>query len=219
MDLRSGVAVIEVADRGENSIVVVQGANLLIEPGDIASALERMPQAQIVLLQLEIPLPAVTAAAHLARIRGLRVILDPAPAQPLAPQLLREVDLLVPNQTEAAVLAGMTEVTVDTAHEAAGRLLDLGPSCVLVKLGADGVLVADASGTHMIPGFRVATKDTTAAGDCFAGALAVGLVEGRSLSDAVVFANAAAALSTTRAGAQASMPDRAAVLALLSRAS
>ena len=212
---RSGVAIIEVADHGENSIVVVQGANALLEPVDVADVLERMPQAQMVLLQLEIPLPTVVAAAQRARAQGLRVILDPAPAQPLPPDLLRQVDILVPNQTEAAVLAGMPVVTVATAPEAAARLLAMGPSTILLKLGADGVLIANAAGMRVIPGFRVATIDTTAAGDCFAGALAVALIEGQPLEGAVVFANAAAALSTTRAGAQASMPTRAEVEDLL----
>ena len=212
---RSGVAIIEVADHGENSIVVVQGANALLEPVDVADVLERMPQAQMVLLQLEIPLATVVAAAQRARAQGLRVILDPAPAQPLPPDLLRQVDILVPNQTEAAVLAGMPVVTVATAPEAASRLLAMGPSTILLKLGADGVLIANAAGMRVIPGFRVATIDTTAAGDCFAGALAVALIEGQPLEEAVVFANAAAALSTTRAGAQASMPTRAEVKDLL----
>ena len=212
---RSGVAIIEVADHGENSIVVVQGANALLEPVDVADVLERMPQAQMVLLQLEIPLATVVAAAQRARAQGLRVILDPAPAQPLPPDLLRQVDILVPNQTEAAVLAGMPVVTVATAPEAASRLLAMGPSTILLKLGADGVLVANSAGMRVIPGFRVATIDTTAAGDCFAGALAVALIEGQPLEEAVVFANAAAALSTTRAGAQASMPTRVEVEDLL----
>ena len=212
---RSGVAIIEVADHGENSIVVVQGANALLEPVDVADVLERMPQAQMVLLQLEIPLATVVAAAQRARAQGLRVILDPAPAQPLPPDLLRQVDILVPNQTEAAVLAGMPVVTVATAPEAAARLLAMGPSTILLKLGADGVLIANAAGMRVIPGFRVATIDTTAAGDCFAGALAVALIEGQPLEEAVVFANAAAALSTTRAGAQASMPTRVEVEDLL----
>ncbi len=212
---RSGVAIIEVAEAGENSIVVVQGANALLLPEDVEAALDRMPEARILLLQLEIPLASVTAAARLARARGMRVILDPAPAQPLAEDLLRQVDVLTPNQTEAALLAGMPEVSADTAREAAARLLALGPAAVLVKLGAHGVLVADGGSMTMVRGHRVATVDTTAAGDCFAGALAVALMQDRPLLDAVAFANAAAALSTTRVGAQASMPSRAEVDGLL----
>ena len=214
---RSGVAIIEVSDSGENSIVVVPGANALLAPDDVERALDGMPEARLVLLQLEIPLETVIATARAARSRGLCVLLDPAPAQPLPDSLLGDVDILTPNQTEAALLAGLSAVGPDQAQEAARRLLARGPRSVLVKLGAEGVLLAGPSDALLIPGWRLATVDSTAAGDCLSGALAVALIERRDLPDAVAFANAAAALSTTRYGAQDSMPTRAEVDQLLSQ--
>ncbi|HEY8283091.1 MAG TPA: ribokinase [Chloroflexota bacterium] len=203
---RSGVALIEVAASGENSIVVVPGANALLSRADAEDALAALANAEILLLQLEIPMDTVEGAAAAARRRGIRVLLDPAPACPLSDRLLATVDFLTPNQQEAALLTGMPEVGVADAPEAARRLLARGVGTVLVKLGPDGVLIGSAEGTEHLPGYKVATVDTTAAGDCLAGALAAALVAGRSPHDAVAFANAAAALSTTRRGAQTSMP-------------
>jgi ribokinase len=208
---RSGVALIEVADGGENSIVVVSGANWLVEPDDVRQALDRIRDAQALLLQLEIPLATVIAAAQAARERGIQVLLDPAPARPLPDALLRAVDIILPNQHEAAVLTGLEHVDAATARLAGDRLRERGVGTALIKLGADGVLMVNASGARQVAGHRVDTVDTTAAGDCLAGALAVALIEGRSLDDAVIFANAAAALSTTHPGAQESMPTRAEV--------
>jgi ribokinase len=208
---RSGVALIEVADDGENSIVVVSGANWLVEADDVLRALEQASDARVLLLQLEIPLPAVIAAAHAARQRGIRVLLDPAPARPLPDELLSAVDIVLPNQIEAALLTGLETVDAADARVAGARLRKRGAGAAVIKLGARGVLLVDAEGEHWVPGHRVNTVDTTAAGDCLAGALAVALIEGRSLEDAVAFANAAAALSTTRPGAQESMPSRAEV--------
>jgi ribokinase len=205
------VALIAVGDRGENSIVVVPGANALVTPGDVEASLESMPDARMVLLQLELPLPTVQAAARTAHARGLQVMLDPAPAQPLPRELLQDVDILLPNQGEAGLLAGLPVVSLVEARDAARRLLTHGPRTVLIKLGADGVLIVDAAGDRHIAGRRVVAVDTTAAGDCLAGALAVALIEGQPLDRAVAFANAAAALSTTRPGAQDSMPSRAEV--------
>ncbi|HVA90116.1 MAG TPA: ribokinase [Chloroflexota bacterium] len=203
---RSGVALIEVAASGENSIVVVPGANALLTHADAEDALAVMPDADILLLQLEIPMTAVDGAVRAAKARGMLVLLDPAPACPLSDALLSAVDILTPNQQEAALLAGMPAVGVADAPEAARRLLARGVGTVLVKLGADGVLIASGKTIEHVPGFSVATVDTTAAGDCMAGALAAALVAGRAPRDAVVFANAAAALSTTRQGGQTSMP-------------
>jgi ribokinase len=212
---RSGVALIAVGDHGENSIVVVPGANALVTPGDVEAALDTMSDARMVLLQLELPLPTVQAAARAAHARGLQVLLDPAPAQPLPGELLQDVDILLPNQGEAGLLARLPVVSLVEARDAARRLLTRGPRTVLIKLGADGVLIVDAAGDRHVAGHRVATVDTTAAGDCLAGALAVALIEGQPLDRAVAFANAAAALSTTRPGAQDSMPSRPEVDALL----
>lgn len=203
---RTGVALIEVGEIGENSIVVVPGANALLTTRDVEQALAALPEAEILLLQLEIPLETVEGAALAARARGMRVLLDPAPAQPLPDRLLAAVDYLTPNQLEAALLIGQPVMDRDGAPEAARTLRARGAGAVLVKLGAEGVLLADQTGQRYIEGHRVATVDTTAAGDCLAGALASALVAGRSLPEAVAFANAAAALSTTRSGAQTSMP-------------
>lgn len=208
---RSGVALIEVSDAGENSIVVVPGANALLTPADVEVALAAAPRAKWMLLQLEIPLPAIEAAASLARARGIRVLLDPAPARPLPDTLLAAVDILLPNQGEAGVLAGMKVRTLADAERAARLLLARGPRCVLLKLGGDGVLLADRERFVHIVGHSVQVVDTTAAGDCLAGALAVALDDGQPLEDAVRLANAAAALSTTRPGAQESMPSHAEV--------
>ncbi len=215
---RSGVAIIQVAEAGENSIVVVPGANALVTPSDVEMALEGLPGARLMLLQLELPLATVQAAARLAKAREMRVILDPAPVQPLPDDLLRHIDILTPNEGEAARLVGHNgRVDVGSASRIAARLHERGPASVLVKLGPDGVVVLDQDAWYHVPGIHVATVDTTAAGDCLAGALAARLASGAALGDAVRFANAAAALSTTRKGAQTSMPLREDVLALLAR--
>lgn len=205
---RSGVALIEVSDRGDNSIVVVSGANAMLTPELVERAVDAAPQAQAMLLQLEIPLETVCAAASIARARGLRVLLDPAPARPLPDSLLADVDILLPNQGEAGALAGVSVISRVEAVEAARLLLARGPRAVVLKLGADGALIVDSAGARHIAGHAVQAVDTTAAGDCLGGALAVALVEGRGLDDAVAFANAAAAISTTRPGAQRSLPTR-----------
>jgi ribokinase len=209
---RSGVALIEVADTGENSIVVVPAANSLLTPQDVEQALNALPGARIMLLQLEVPLGTVMAATRLGKQRGLRIMLDPAPAQPLPPELLAGVDIIAPNQGEAAILLGRTgEVSTEDAPNAAAQLSALGPRVVLLKLGGKGVLIYDHGRTEYVAGHAVATVDTTAAGDCLAGAVVTLLAEGAAVHEAVRFANAAAALSTTRPGAQVSMPDRAEV--------
>lgn len=205
---RSGIALIEVGEHGENSIVVIPGANALLSPEDVQLALDASPLAELLLLQLEVPMETILIAARMGQARGLRVLLDPAPAQPLSDELLASIDMLLPNQGEAGVLAGMPVTDMAEARDAAQRLLARGVGTVLLKLGAEGVLIVDGHGEQHVPGLVVPTVDTTAAGDCLAGALAVGLVEGCTLPEAVAFANAAAALSTTREGAQHSMPVR-----------
>jgi ribokinase len=214
---RGGVAIIEVAASGENSIVVVQGANALLTAEDVESSLADLPETRILLLQLEIPIEAVERAAQAAGARGMLVLLDPAPARTLSDRLLGSVDYLTPNQQEAAFLAGMSEVRPADAPEAARRLLERGVKTAIIKLGAAGVYASNGLESFYVAGHQVETVDTTAAGDCFAGALAVALLADDTLQEAVAFANAAAALSTTGRGAQPSMPTMAEVRALLRR--
>ncbi|MFI1045249.1 ribokinase [Streptomyces griseoruber] len=202
VEFPSGTAHIVVDDEGGNAIVVVPGANGTVDhlaPGDeglIASA-------DALLLQLEIPLPAVVAGARAARSHGVRTILTPAPAQPLPPELLAATDLLVPNEHEATTLTGRTD-----PREAAAALLELVPE-VVITLGAAGSLHA-ARGTEplTVTAPQVAAVDSTGAGDTFVGALAVALGEERPVREALAWAAAAAALSVQRPGASASMPYR-----------
>ena len=211
MKTPSGVALIVVSREGENSIAVASGANARLSPADVRRAASKIKTAKAVLLQLEIPLSAVNAAAEIAAKNKVRVILNPAPAQRLDDDLLRHVDVLTPNEIEAEILTGVVIRGKKDMDEAAARLLHRGVKAVLITLGAKGVYVADASGRELIPAFKVKVVDTTAAGDVFNGALAVALAEGRGLHDAARFASAAAALSVTKLGAQPSAPARSAI--------
>ncbi|MFG2992960.1 ribokinase [Streptomyces sp. NPDC048257] len=199
----SGTAHITVDDEGGNSIIVIPGANAAVtglEPGDEA----RIAAARSLLLQLELPLPAVLAGARAARAHGVRTVLTPAPAQPLPAELLAATDLLVPNEHEAATLTGLT----DPLQAATALLADV-PE-VVITLGSAGVLYAARGRQPLtVPAPRVRAVDTTAAGDTFVGALAVALGEGRPMPAALRWASAAAALSVQRPGAQDSMPTRA----------
>jgi ribokinase len=203
----TGVALITVdAATGENSIVVASGANAKLSVGLIQMAASAIRDADVVVCQLESPLTTVQAALQLAREAGKITILNPAPAQALSDELLVLVSVLTPNETEAALLAGNTSATPE---EAAAVLLARGAGQLVVTLGADGVLLAVSGETTRFPIRAVSSVvDTTAAGDCFTGALAVALGEGRSLQSAVAFANAAASLSVEKAGAQPSLPNR-----------
>jgi len=210
----SGVAMIAVDAQGHNTILVAQGANARLTAEDVAAGMAALA-ADALLLQLEVPLPAVERAAAIARARGTRVVLNPAPACALPAALLRQVDVLTPNQSELALLAGRPVGDRAEAEQAARSLLERGPQAVVVTLGADGALVVGAGGARHVPGFRVDAVDTTGAGDAFNGALAVALVEGRDLVEAARFANAAGALATTALGAQEALPTRAEVERLL----
>jgi len=206
----TGVALITVDASGENAIVVVPGANGRLTPADIGRCRDLFEGAGALLLQLEVPLDSVVAAARLAREAGVQVLLDPAPAPdgPLPGELLEAVDILLPNQHEAAVLAGREVPDLTTARVVATDLVGLGPSAVVLKLGAGGALICTGSRCEHVRGIRVPAVDSTGAGDAFAGALAVALAEDYGLVPAVAFANRAGALSVTRRGAQPSMPCR-----------
>ena len=214
-DVPSGIALITVDERGENSISVASGANALLSAADIERAAEAFAAADILLLQLESPLETVAAAVREAKKRGVPVILNPAPARDLDDELLRLVTVLTPNEHEAELLTGIAVRDERTARDAARRLRARGPGTVIVTLGERGVHALAAGFEGSVPAFKVDPVDTTAAGDVFNGALAVALAEKRPLPEALRFAQAAAAISVTRSGAQPSAPTRAEILAWL----
>lgn len=211
----SGVALIIVDAEGDNSIVIVPGANGRVSVEDIEQAAATIAAADAVLLQLETPLAAVERAAVFAHNAGVRVLLNPAPAQPLSETLLHLVDVIVPNESEAQLLTGISIVDDETAERAAWALLARGARAVVLTLGARGALLVEPAGIERIPGYRVPVVDTTAAGDAFCGALAVRLAAGASLAAAARYANAAGALAVTAAGAAPSLPRTKEIAALL----
>jgi ribokinase len=213
----TGVALIWVDRAGQNSIVVAAGANDALLESEVEGMRGAIRGARLALFQLETPLDTVSAALAVARQEGARTILDPAPARPLTVELLARVDILTPNESEASILLGRRpeRILPAEAPQWARGLLDLGPASVVLKLGEHGCFYADGVRELYSPGFPVAAVDTTAAGDTFNAALAIALAEDQPLEQALRFANAAAAISVTRVGAQASIPARPEVDALL----
>jgi ribokinase len=205
---RSGVALIFVGENGENSIGVASGANANLSVEDVEKAGEEIADADGLLLQLETPIETLKAAARIAARNGVRVILNPAPARPLDDELLGNVSILTPNESEAEILTGLTIAGEESVRRAADRLLARGIGTVLITLGPKGVYVSSAKRNALVPGFPIAALDTTAAGDVFNGALAVSLSEDHDIFEAARFANAAAALACRKLGAQASAPSR-----------
>lgn len=203
----SGVALITVDHAGENVIVVAPGANGILSTEDVEKARPAIASSGALVAQLEVPLETVTFAGRLANRFGVPFILDPAPAQKLSPELLEMVDVLTPNETEARILTGIDVTDEDSARLAAGKLLAFGVKAVVLTMGARGFLLCDNKSTEFIPTEKVDAVDTTAAGDAFTGALAVGLARGRAFRDAALFANYVAALSVMKMGAQSSMPS------------
>ena len=204
----SGIALITVDEHAENCIVVAPGANARLLRAEIDQAKEAILESEILLMQLEIPLDTVIYAAGIAYNAGKKVILNPAPAQKLPAQLLKMLYMITPNETEAELLTGISVTDLISAEKAAKDLLAQGVQVVVLTLGSKGALLVSESGTCLVPAFQVAALDTTAAGDCFNGALAVAISEGADLQQAVIFANKAASISVTRMGAQASAPYR-----------
>ncbi len=207
-DAPSGVALIVVSDEGENAIAVAPGANAMLVPEDVDRAAKEIEAADILLLQLETPIPTVAHAVGRAMDAGVPVILNPAPAAPVDVRVLRDVSVLTPNTGEAIALAGGGGSGVEAARLAARKLRAAGVRRVIVTLGAEGALLEEEGMSVVRPACSIAVVDTTAAGDAFNGALAVAMAEGASLGRAVRFANRAAALSTTEPGAQPSLPTR-----------
>jgi ribokinase len=204
----SGVALISVDARGENHIVVAPGANSSMNQAQLDQALASLRAGTFLLLQLEIPLESVCYAAALAKAANCKVILDPAPAQQLPSELLSGLFLITPNETEAQSLTGIPINSIDDAKLAASRLIARGVKNVAVTLGERGVLIANVEGSEHIHAAAMGVIDTTAAGDCFNGALAAALAQNKSLADAARYACKAAAISVTRHGAQDSMPEQ-----------
>ncbi len=204
----SGVALIFVSRKGENSIAVASGANARLSPTDVRKAAKVLASAGMVVMQLETPLDTVQAAAAMAARAGVPVILNPAPARALPGKLLRNISIITPNETEAEMLTGIKVDNDIAAARAADKLLARGVKTVIITLGSRGAFVTGREGVGLVSGFNVKAVDTTAAGDIFNGALAVALVEGKTMDQAVRFANAAAAISVTRLGAQISAPTR-----------
>lgn len=204
----SGVALITVDAHAENCIVVASGANAALLPSDLASAVEAIEEADLVLMQLEIPMDTVEYVAEAAYRKGKKVILNPAPAQALSPSLLRHLSIITPNEMEAEMISGIRITDENSAREAARAIVGMGVECVIITLGAKGALIHCDGADEFIPALRVEAVDTTAAGDVFNGALTVALAEERSLAEAVRFACKASAISVTRVGAQSSAPYR-----------
>ncbi|MEP6874513.1 MAG: ribokinase [Burkholderiales bacterium] len=202
----TGVAMILVDDSGQNCIALAAGANAALSTAHVDAAAAVIASAALLICQLESPLPVVQHAVALAHAAGVPVLLNPAPAQVLPPELLTQVDTLVPNETEAAVLLGLLPGAAFDAAAAATRLRALGPRTAIVTLGASGVqLAADGVCLHLAAP-KVRAVDTTGAGDTFIGAYAAAWCGGADLTAAVDYAQRAAAVSVTKTGAIAAMP-------------
>ena len=204
----SGVALIIVDKAGENSIVVAPGANAELIPEDINAALGDINKAGIVLIQLEIPLETVQFVVQYANSKGVKVILNPAPAIVLPAEVLSHIYIITPNKTEASMLSGLEVTDINSAKKAAKIIHEMGVKDVVVTMASDGAVIYSEGQFHIVPAEVVETIDSTAAGDVFNGALAVALSEGKDLIDAVRFACEAATISVTRLGAQSSIPYR-----------
>lgn len=204
----SGVALITIDHNGKNNIVVIPGANSRLMPEDIEIASDDIASAGMVVCQLEIPIETVEKAASLAWQNNVPFILDPAPARPLSDNLLKMVNIIKPNETEAQTITGIKIIDTDSVSKAADWFLAKGVKNVIITLGEKGALLADKDTKQVIESRKVNVIDSTAAGDVFTGALAYSLNKGKSLRDSACYANIAAAISVQRLGSQNSMPTR-----------
>lgn len=204
----SGVALITVDSHGENCIVVASGANMSLSTSDIDSAKSEIESADFLLMQLEIPLETVEYAAKIASQKGVKVILNPAPAQFLPTSLLENIYIITPNKSEAEMLSGIKVEDIESAKRAADQISEKGVDIVIITLGSQGALIKDRESYLKVDAVKVDAVDTTAAGDVFNGALTLALAESKSIEEAVKFACKAASVTVTRMGAQSSIPYR-----------
>ncbi|MEX2233085.1 MAG: ribokinase [Cyclobacteriaceae bacterium] len=207
-DTPSGVALITVDEQGENSIVVASGANANLTPGEVQKCLQKIPDAGILLIQLEIPIDTVEFALGYAAAHGIKVILNPAPGRPLRSELFELIDIVTPNSNEAEMLTGIVVNDVDSARRAAELLQKKGVKNVVITLGKEGAVFLQDGKFDTIAATKIKAVDTTGAGDVFNGALAVGIAEGKDILSSLRFACHAAAITTTRMGAQSAIPYR-----------
>lgn len=206
----TGVALITVENGGQNTIIVAPGANHRLTPEIVEQHKSIIQDASLLVMQLEVPLETVCVAARIARAAGVRVLLNPSPFQMPPPGLLRDVSVLILNETELGLLARGLELS-----QASQRLVEQGAEAVVVTLGAQGAYLQTGESESTLPAFPVEAVDAVAAGDAFIGAFAVALAEGKSMFDAACWGNAAGALAVTRQGAQPSLPRRAELLGML----
>lgn len=204
----SGVALISVDDHAENSIVVASGANMLLNEQDVDKVVEVMCEGDILLMQLEIPLQTVEYAARKAFEKGVKVVLNPAPARNLPKELFRYLYMITPNRIEAEMLTGIKITNDADAEEVAKEIHAMGVKNVIITLGSKGCLIREDGVSYRVDAFKVNPIDTTAAGDTFNGALCVALAEGMDLKQAAVMASKASSIAVTRMGAQSSIPRR-----------
>jgi ribokinase len=204
----SGVALINVDAHGENCIAVAPGANGNLTPDLLRSFFDCIASPAIVLVQLEIPITTVEFIIEQCAARSIPIIVNPAPANRIREDLWKHVFVITPNETEAELLTGISIVDDDSARKAAQAFHKKGIKNVVLTLGKRGAYWSDRTHEGLVEASSVSVVDTTAAGDCFSGALAVALAEKKSLADAVKFASVSASISVTRMGAQASMPPR-----------
>lgn len=213
----SGVALIAVEHSGENSIIVVPGANGRLSVDDVLAGELAIQASDTLMLQLEIPIDSVLAAIKIARVSGISIILDPAPAPSNFPPELFDVNVLCPNQSEASAILGREVRSIADAEQAAVEFNHRGVKCAIITLGKQGAVVSHEGTVRAVKPFEVETIDTTAAGDAFAGAFAVRTAQGDSIDDAVRFACAAGAIAASRVGAQPSLPTHDEVIDFVAR--
>ncbi len=208
----SGVALITVDKKGENSIVVAPGSNGTLSSADFDKAIAELDDSEFVLMQLEIPIPTVEHIARMAAKKQKKVVLNPAPAAVLTDELLQNLYIITPNETEAELLTGIKVTDEQSALKAALVLNEKGVELVIITMGSAGAFLLSNGKSEIISAPKVEAVDTTAAGDTFNGALVVALSEGKTIQESIAFANKAAAISVTRIGAQSSVPCRKEIL-------